>query len=83
MLPKELDEDNKNYRNEILRNEEVNKKITYCHKKVYTYICSVLASFQPSVVFYCDCQSFTDGQGGKAPFPHCPAVFTSSKSVNY
>ncbi len=45
--------------------------------------CSVLASFQPCVVFYYDCQSFTDGQGGKAPFPRCPAVFTSSKSVNY
>ncbi len=45
--------------------------------------CSVLASFQPSVVFYSDSQSLTGGQGGKAFFPYCPAVFTSCKSVNY
>ncbi len=48
----------------------------------YLY-CSVLASFRPSLVFYGDSQSSTDGQGGKAPFPYCPAVFTSCKSVNY
>ncbi len=45
--------------------------------------CSVLASFRPSLVYSSDFQSFADGQGGKASFPYCPAVFTSCKSVNY